>query len=97
MKRLKILLLIGLELATPKFLETNYHMTTQVVSVIRPCDEVPYGLVICEAENGRLYFIDGSDDWIEGDIAELTISDNGTTYRTDDDKVIKALYTGNIY
>lgn len=97
MRKLKIVLLIALAIATPKFLENDYTLTTVVVQVTKPCDASPEGLVKCEAENGRVITFEGSEDWIEGDIAELTMNDNATAYRTDDDIVKKALYKGYIY
>ena len=97
MKRIKILLLLAVTLATPKFLETDYTLPTTVIEVIQPTINEPEGIVICEADNGNKYSFYGSEDWLEGDIAELTITDNGTTYRMDDDRVKKAIYKGWIY
>jgi len=96
MKR-NIILLALLCLIAPKFLQTEYTLTTEVISVVQPTEIDPDGYVICQAENGNCYSFYGSEDWFEGDIAELTLNDNGTTYRIDDDKVIKAIYKGYIY
>lgn len=97
MKKATIILLLATTLFTPKFLQTEYTLTSEVVNVMQPTDEAPEGLVICEAQNGNIYAFKGSEDWFAGDIAELTISDNGTTYRLDDDKVINAIYKGYNY
>lgn len=97
MKRLKAILLIGFALITPKLLQGEYTLPTTVIEVVQPTTNEPKGIVVCEADNGNRYTFYGSEDWIEGDIAELTINDNGTTYRLDDDKVVKAIYKGWVY
>ena len=97
MRKTSIILLLATTLLAPKFLQTEYTLTTEVIEVQQPSEIDPNGYVVCKADNGNCYSFYGSEDWFEGDIAELTINDNGTTYRLDDDKVISATYKGYIY
>lgn len=97
MKYIKIIALLSLALATPKFLQTEYTKNVVVMSVIQPNDEHPNGLVEFYGDYKSIYTVEDSDDWIVGDTATLTINDNGTPDYLDDDKIVKATYTGWIY
>ena len=94
MDKIKLLILLLLLIVWPKLTRCNYTIPTEVVNVIQPYDVCPEGFVVCKTEDNRYITFDGSEDWEKGDIAELTINDNGTEYRLDDDYVIKAIYKG---
>ena len=97
MNRFKIIALLSLALVTPRFLQTEYTVSTTVIDVIEPDNINPDGLVICADTNGMKYVFDGSEDWFEGDIAEITLNDNGTAFTTEDDEIVKTIYKGYIY
>lgn len=92
MKKLYITILLSLAVFTPKFLQTEYTLTTEVIFVGKPEIAAPEGYVVCKSDNNKYYTFKGSEDWMQGDIVELTFTDNGTAYRTDDDKIIKTIY-----
>lgn len=92
MKKIYILALF-LAILSPKLLSTEYTQDTIVIAVEKPNKAHSEGMVYCRSSNDIIYSFEGSDDWFEGDIAVLTISDNATFW-IDDDKVVKAIYTG---
>lgn len=92
MKKIYILALF-LAILSPKLLSTEYTQDTIVVAVEKPNKAHSEGMVYCKSSNDIIYSFEGSEDWLEGDIAVLTISDNATFW-LDDDKVVKAIYTG---
>ena len=92
MKKIYILALF-LAILSPKLLSTEYTQDTIVIAVEKPNKAHSEGMVYCKSSNDIIYSFEDSDDWLEGDIAVLTISDNATFW-LDDDKVVKAIYTG---
>ena len=86
MKRLVFLLLVCIFI--PTFLETNYKQNTEVIQVT----DFFNGLqtVYFKADNGYIYSITSAECWNVDDKAILTISDNRTAYRIDDDIVKRA-------
>ena len=86
MKRLVLLLLVCILI--PTFLETSYKQNTKVIQVT----DFFNGLqtVYFKADNGYIYFIKSAECWNVSDKAILTISDNRTAYRIDDDIVKRA-------
>ena len=92
MKKIYILALF-LAILSTKLLSTEYTQDTIVIAVEKPNKAHSEGMVYCKSSNDIIYSFEGSDDWLEGDIAVLTISDNATFW-LDDDKVVKAIYTG---
>lgn len=86
MKRLVLLFLVFIFI--PTFFETNYKQNTEVMQVT----DFFNGLqtVYFKADNGYIYSIKSAECWNIGDKAILTISDNRTAYRIDDDIVKRA-------
>ena len=86
MKRLALLFLICIFI--PTFLETSYKQNTEVIQVT----DFFNGLqtVYFKADNGYIYSIKSTESWNVSDKAILTISDNRTAYRIDDDIVKRA-------
>ena len=86
MKRLVLLLLVSIFI--PTFLETSYKQNTEVIQVT----DFFNGLqtVYFKADNGYIYSITSAECWNVDDKAILTISDNRTAYRIDDDIVKRA-------
>ena len=86
MKRLVLLFLLCIFI--PTFLETNYKQNTEVIQVT----DFFNGLqtVYFKADNGYIYSIKSAECWNISDKAILTISDNRTAYRIDDDIVKRA-------
>lgn len=86
MKRLVFLLLVCIFI--PTFLETSYKQNTEVIQVT----DFFNGLqtVYFKADNGYIYSIKSAECWNVDDKAILTISDNRTAYRIDDDIVKRA-------
>ena len=86
MKRLVLLLLVCILI--PTFLETSYKQNTEVIQVT----DFFNGLqtVYFKADNGYIYSIKSTESWNVSDKAILTISDNRTAYRIDDDIVKRA-------
>lgn len=86
MKRLVLLFLVCIFI--PTFLETNYKQNTKVIQVT----DFFNGLqtVYFKADNGYIYSITSAECWNVDDKAILTISDNSTAYRIDDDIVKRA-------
>lgn len=86
MKRLILLFLVRIFI--PTFFETNYKQNTEVIQVT----DFFNGLqtVYFKADNGYIYSIKSAECWNIGDKAILTISDNRTAYRIDDDIVKRA-------
>ena len=86
MKRLVLLLLVCIFI--PTFLETSYKQNTDVIQVT----DFFNGLqtVYFKADNGYIYSIKSTESWNVSDKAILTISDNRTAYRIDDDIVKRA-------
>lgn len=83
MKRLVLLFLVCIFI--PTFLETSYKQNTEVIQVT----DFFNGLqtVYFKADNGYIYSITSAERWSVDDKAILTISDNRTAYRIDDDIV----------
>ena len=83
MKRLVLLFLVCIFI--PTFLETNYKQNTKVIQV----SDFFNGLqtVYFKADNGYIYSIKSAECWNVSDKAILTISDNRTAYRINDDIV----------
>ena len=86
MKRLALIFLVCILI--PTFLETNYKQNTEVIQV----SDFFNGLqtVYFKADNGYIYSITSAECWNVDDKAILTISDNSTAYRIDDDIVKRA-------
>ena len=86
MKRLVLLFLVCIFI--PTFLETSYKQNTEVIQVT----DFFNGLqtVYFKADNGYIYSIKSTESWNVSDKAILTISDNRTAYRIDDDIVKRA-------
>ena len=86
MKRLVLLFLVCIFI--PTFLETSYKQNTEVIQVT----DFFNGLqtVYFKADNGYIYSITSAECWNVDDKAILTISDNSTAYRIDDDIVKRA-------
>ena len=86
MKRLVLLFLVCIFI--PTFLETSYKQNTKVIQVT----DFFNGLqtVYFKADNGYIYSITSAECWNVSDKAILTISDNRTAYRIDDDIVKRA-------
>lgn len=86
MKRLLLLFLVCIFI--PTFLETSYKQNTEVIQVT----DFFNGLqtVYFKADNGYIYSITSAECWNVDDKAILTISDNRTAYRIDDDIVKRA-------
>ena len=86
MKRLVLLFLVCIFI--PTFLETSYKQNTEVIQVT----DFFNGLqtVYFKADNGYSYAIERAECWNVSDKAILTISDNRTAYRIDDDIVKRA-------
>ena len=86
MKRLILLLLVCIFI--PTFLETNYKQNTEVIQISGFFNGLQ--TVYFKADNGYIYSIKSAECWNIGDKAILTISDNRTAYRIDDDIVKRA-------
>lgn len=86
MKRLVLLFLLCIFI--PTFLETNYKQNTEVIQVTDFFDGLQ--TVYFKADNGYIYSITSAECWNVDDKAILTISDNSTAYRIDDDIVKRA-------
>ena len=86
MKRLVLLFLVCIFI--PTFFETNYKQNTEVIQVT----DFFNGLqtVYFKADNGYIYSIKSAECWNVDYRAILTISDNRTAYRIDDDIVKRA-------
>lgn len=86
MKRLILLFLVFIFI--PTFLETNYKQNTEVIQVTGFFNGLQ--TVYFKADNGYIYSIKSAECWNISDKAILTISDNRTAYRIDDDIVKRA-------
>ena len=86
MKRLVLLFLVCIFI--PTFLETSYKQNTEVIQVSGFFNGLQ--TVYFKADNGYIYSITSAECWNVGDKAILTISDNSTAYRIDDDIVKRA-------
>ena len=86
MKRLVLLFLVCIFI--PTFLETSYKQNTEVIQVSGFFNGLQ--TVYFKADNGYIYSITSAECWKVDDKAILTISDNRTAYRIDDDIVKKA-------
>lgn len=86
MKRLVLLFLVFIFI--PTFLETNYKQNTEVIQVTGFFNGLQ--TVYFKADNGYIYSIKSAECWNVGSKALLTISDNSTAYRIDDDIVKRA-------
>ena len=86
MKRFVLLFLVCIFI--PTFLETSYKQNTEVIQVT----DFFNGLqtVYFKADNGYIYSKKSAESWNISDKAILTISDNRTAYRIDDDIVKRA-------
>lgn len=83
MKRLVLLFLVCIFI--PTFLETSYKQNTEVIQVSGFFNGLQ--TVYFKADNGYIYSMTSAECWNIGDKAILTISDNRTAYRIDDDIV----------
>ena len=83
MKRLVLLFLVCIFI--PTFLETSYKQNTEVMQISGFFNGLQ--TVYFKADNGYIYSITSAECWNVGDKAILTISDNRTAYRIDDDIV----------
>lgn len=83
MKRLILLFLVCIFI--PTFLETSYKQNTEVIQVSGFFNGLQ--TVYFKADNGYIYSMTSAECWNIGDKAILTISDNRTAYRIDDDIV----------
>ena len=86
MKRLVLLFLVCIFI--PTFLETSYKQNTEVIQVSGFFNGLQ--TVYFKADNGYIYSIKSAECWNVDDKALLTISDNSTAYRIDDDIVKRA-------
>lgn len=86
MKRFVLLFLVCIFI--PTFLETNYKQNTEVIQVSGFFNGLQ--TVYFKADNGYIYSIKSAECWNISDKAILTISDNRTAYRIDDDIVKRA-------
>ena len=86
MKRLVLLFLVCILI--PTFLETNYKQNTEVIQVTGFFNGLQ--TVYFKADNGYIYSTKSAECWNVDDKAILTISDNSTAYRIDDDIVKRA-------
>ena len=86
MKRLVLLFLVCIFI--PTFLETSYKQNTEVMQISGFFNGLQ--TVYFKADNGYIYSITSAECWNVGDKAILTISDNRTAYRIDDDIVKRA-------
>ena len=86
MKRLVLLFLVCIFI--PTFLETSYKQNTEVIQVSGFFNGLQ--TVYFKADNGYIYSIKSAECWNVGNKALLTISDNRTAYRIDDDIVKRA-------
>ena len=86
MKRLVLLFLVCIFI--PTFLETNYKQNTEVIQVSGFFNGLQ--TVYFKADNGYIYSMTSAECWNVGNKALLTISDNSTVYRIDDDIVKRA-------
>ena len=68
--------------------ETLYPMTTIVVDLDHEND-----VVTCKDFNGYLWQFEGCEDWQEGDICSMIMSDNGTP-KIFDDEIVSIKYDG---
>lgn len=68
--------------------EKTYAITTQVIQV-----DYDNNLVVCEDFNGNLWEFEGTEDWMYGDIATLTMNDKGTE-TIYDDEIVSTVYNG---
>lgn len=96
MKKIYILALF-LAILSPKLLSTEYTQDTIVIAIEKPNKAHSEGMVYCKSSNDIIYSFEGSEDWLEGDIAVLTISDKATPINLSDDVVLHARYKGFVY
>lgn len=69
----------------------SYKLNTIVVATNKQND-----VVIVEDKGGNLWEFDGVEDWLVGDICELTMFDNGTENIVDDE-ISATIYKGYEY
>lgn len=73
----------------------NYEMKGVVTEVIQPCDEYPEGLVTFMDSTKHKWSFEGSEDWLEYDLVNAEMCDQGTDW-IEDDKIIHVYYTGYV-
>lgn len=88
MKKILILTLALLTLTLPALAENTYALTTIVLEVMPETDEV-----VCIDFNGNIWVFYGSEDWLVGDVATLTMS-NSDSNSIIDDEIIDTQYNG---
>lgn len=76
----------------PPAIEEQYPLSTIVCGV-----DVDNDIVGLEDFNGNVWEIRGVEDYMEGDVVALIMSDNGTPHTIEDDVVISARYCGWVY
>ena len=54
-------------------------------------------VVTVEGLDGNLWEFGGCEDWAEGDVVDMAMSDNGTPRNIYDDEIIGATYCGTIW
>jgi len=77
---------------TAKIEFNHYPACGEVVEVNRENGEV-----VVEDFNGNLWAFEGCEDWMEGDICAMIMSDEGTPETIYDDVIIQARYCGCNY
>lgn len=79
-------------LYNPPMVEEEYPLSTVVCGV-----DIDNDIVGLEDFNGNVWEINGVEDFMEGDVVALIMSDNGTPRMIEDDIVISARYCGWVY
>ena len=74
---------------TEKIEFRHYPACGEVVEINRE-----NGKVVVEDFNGNLWAFEGGEDWMEGDICAMIMSDEGTPEIIYDDVIIQARYCG---
>ena len=69
----------------------QYPLTAEVVSL-----EYENDLVVVEDFNGNLWEFEGCEDWMEGDVVAMIMSDEGTK-TIYDDEILQVRYCGYNY
>ena len=77
---------------TEKIEFRHYPACGEVVEINRE-----NGKVVVEDFNGNLWAFEGTEDWMEGDICAMIMSDEGTPETIYDDVIIQARYCGYNY
>lgn len=71
------------------FNENHIYSLTTVVEYV----DYDHDKVYCKDFNGEVWYFNGCEDWIEGDIASMVMFDNGSKIIYDDE-IISIKYCG---